>query len=178
MQRPNRVVRPILEGMEVRFLLSAAIPSLKETHSLVRRSIHPAGLHGTLQGEYQILIPNPDVGAIYQLSGQGNVNRLGPTSVSATFHGLGFIARGQVQGDLTLDGSHGASINLHLTAQGEQGGFSALPSTYSYRVTDSTGTRGILRGTGLVTLRLTPGLPGGPGQFAIVLTRGLRGPHA
>ncbi len=178
MQRPIRVVRPILEGMEDRMSLSAAIQSLKETHSLVRRSSSLAGLHGTLQGEYQILIPNPDVGAIYQLSGQGNVNRLGPTTVSATFDGLGFIARGQVQGDLTLDGRPGVSINLHLMARGEQVGFSALPSTYSYRIMGSTGTRGILRGTGLVTLRLTPGLPGGPGHFSIVLTRALRGHHA
>lgn len=164
--------------MEARALLSAGPGGGPDISAMVRRAGAPIRLHGTLDGSYQIHATIPDVGATYQLSGSGHIVGFGPASVSGTVHGLGFIARGRVRDNLTLEDPGDASITLRLTATAQQPGFSALPPHYTYRVTGGTGKDQGARGSGLATLTLTPGPSGESGSFTLAVTPGTRAHHA
>jgi hypothetical protein len=168
MTHRRRGIRPSLEAMEPIALLST-IGGGPVVAAMVRSVGGPIRPRGTFDGSYEVQPSIPDIGPTYQLSGSGHVHGLGQASVSGTLHGIGFIARGQVQGDLTLEGRRGASITLHLTATTQQGGFSPLPSRYSYRIAGGTGEGRGARGTGRATLTLTPGPSGDAGLFTIVL---------
>jgi hypothetical protein len=163
----------MVETCESRTLLSAGIGRPPAVVAMV--SHHPAGpvrLVGTFQGQYQINGFIPDVGKTYVISGSGSVHGQGRGSVAGSLHSLGFIAQGEAQGDLTLQGARG-SVTLHLTGP-SQAGFQPLPSQFSFTTTGGTGRYRRLHASGTATLTLTPGagLPGEQGTFSLELKAG------
>jgi hypothetical protein len=176
MGQRRREIRPVVEAIESRALLSTGIGGASAFGANVSHSTTGSiRLHGTVHGQYLSQSRIPDVGTTYQLTGAGHVGGLGHASVTGEMHSLGFIAQGRAQGDLTLKRA-GGTITLHLTALEQQAEFQALPSGFSYEITGGTGRFKAAHGTGTANLTLVPGqgvaggFPSGQGQFTLVLT--------
>jgi hypothetical protein len=110
-------------------------------------------LNGQLSGSYSSST-FPDVGTTYDLSGQGQDQLLGPTSVTGRLHSLGFILHGVAGGTLTLSGSRG-TVTLELTGP-PQDGFAPLPNQFDYVITGGTGAFADATGQGTASLALLP----------------------
>lgn len=124
-------------------------------------------LVGTGAGAYAVHRLLPDVGSSYELSGAGNVTKLGMVTVDAKLHSVGFIANGHAGGTLTFTNPRG-SLTIELTGP-SQPGFAALPSHFSYQVLSGTGSFQNVHGTGTIDVRLTPASSGTAGGFQIYL---------
>jgi hypothetical protein len=167
--RRARKLRPSLESMESKQLLSGAGMAIVST--IV--STQEVNLAGTLHGTFRKPLGTPDVGAQYNLAGSGRIAHFGPATVAGSLREVGFIAQGHSTGTLTLANAKG-SLTLSLTGA-TQGGFSRLPTSYSFVVTGGTGAYSKDVDSGHLTLRLggagghasTPGLSG---RFSITLT--------
>jgi hypothetical protein len=167
--------RPAIEDLGDRivptsdFYGAVAIPiSLlpgQQTVSLTPPPVH--ALVGTGAGAYAVHRLMPDVGSSYELSGAGNVTKLGMVTVDAKLHSVGFIANGHAGGTMTFTNPRG-SLTIELTGP-SQPGFSALPSHFSYQVLSGTGSFQNVHGTGTIDVRLTPGPSGAAGAFQFYL---------
>jgi hypothetical protein len=176
MRRRRRKLRPCVEPIESRALLSAGIGGASAVGAMVSHGpIRSIRLDGTLDGRYRVNVVAPDVGKTYAITGSGRVHGIGETSVTGAMHSLGFIARGHAQGDVTRGGARG-TLSLHLTGVIQQSGFQGLPSEFRFSITGGTGIYRRVHENGTATLALTPdpagagGLSGGQGAFSLVLT--------
>lgn len=171
----RRKLRPVVEPIESRALLSAGLAGATVGRALVSHSpsvsLH---LHGTLRGQFQTNVLIPDAGTTYVIEGAGHVGGFGHASVSGEMHSLGFVIHGHAQGDITLKRA-GGTITLHLTSLVQQAGFQPLPGVFSFGITGGTGKYKGAHGTGSATLTLTAGPislnpPTEQGHFTLVLT--------
>ena len=110
-----------------------------------------AVLNGEVSGSFSAHT-FPDVGTSYTLSGQGQVQPLGPTNVTGVVHSLGFIFQGHAGGTLTLSNSKG-TLTLELTGP-LQSGFSPLPNQFNYEIMGGTGDYANATGRGTASLEL------------------------
>src|SRR5262249_46736448 len=154
-----REVHPTVESYESRSLLSGGIGGQAAIMGMVSRGpAHSIRLDGTFEGQYQVNVPNPDVGKAYDITGSGHVRGIRRASITGDLHSLGFIAQGNAQGDLTLKGPRG-TLRLHLTGP-QQAGFQPLPSQFSFTTSGGTGQYRKIHESGTATLVLTPGQTG------------------
>ena len=180
MRTPRRNRRLQFEVMESREVLSAspAVAALASPAWVIRPGglplpnplHHEVVLHGLLSGSYSAHT-FPDVGTSYALSGQGQVQPLGPTNVTGDLHSLGFILQGHAGGTLTLSNSKG-TLTLGLTGP-LQSGFSPLPGQFDYEITGGTGAFANATGQGTAFLVLLPAITPNPfvqqGRFELSL---------
>jgi hypothetical protein len=159
--RPLKRDRPLqFEVMESREVLSVslAVAPLARPASIIPPPFpvppqNEVVLDGELSGSYSSHT-YPDVGTSYTLSGQGQVQPLGPTGVTGRLHSLDFILRGFAGGTLTLSGPKG-TVTLELIGP-PQRGFTALPGHFGYVITGGTGAFAHATGRGTASLVLLP----------------------
>ena len=119
MRPPQRNRRLQFEVMESREVLSASLAVLHwlpppwSSPSPRSRRFRCRRLHGLLSGSYSAHTL-PDVGTTYDLFGQGQVQPLGPMTVTGSVHFPGSILKGHGGGTLTLSDSQG-TLTLQLT---------------------------------------------------------------
>jgi hypothetical protein len=125
---------------------------------------HHHGLHGIAVGGYTSTMQIPDTGTAYHLDGQGVFTTLGFATVTGDLHSVGFIAKGQATGTLTLTTAQG-TVTLDLTGP-TQSSFAPLPEQFTYQITAGTGAYANLQGQGTLDLHLvgSSATPGNPGQ--------------
>jgi len=153
---------PQVEELGARLLPSAtALPAaeLAAAQAAPEPLVHL--LSGQGEGTFTTGAPRPDVGTDYTLYGRGEFAGLGQAGIRGTIHSLGFTPHGHAGGTLVLTNDHG-SVTLELTAP-DQRGFSALPTTFGYKVIHATGAYANLSAAGSLTLMLAP-VPGGTGN--------------
>jgi hypothetical protein len=138
--RTDRRLRPSVERVESKALLSAGMTSpsfLAAAHAVAARPTDVLKLTGTASGRWSTSVGIPDIGRSTSLVGKGTIAPLGAVNVSGSLHAPGFIARGRATGSLVLTGANG-SVALQLTGP-LQRGFSALPTSFTYRIVGGTG---------------------------------------
>ena len=157
--------RPEVEPLESLTLLSIISPALSshpsgsaEVASSTRiRTTRPVALNFTVQGSYQVIMKNPDVGRTYQFQTEstGRTHGLGPTTLDGAITTPGFVAQGYATGQLIAHTSRG---DLQIQLAGPlTAGFSALPGKLSYSITGGTGKYAHAHGFGVVDVVLKPG---------------------
>jgi hypothetical protein len=165
----DRQLRPSVERIESRALLSVGMASMAGASAIHALAIRPhvLNLSGEASGRWSTSFGNPDVGRTTNLIGNGTISPLNAVSVTGSLHAPGFIARGRATGMLVLTNAQG-SVTLQLRGP-LQKGFSARPSTFSFRIVDSSGAyaRSIGRGTAQISLLEAdplppPGISAGP----------------
>jgi hypothetical protein len=156
----DRHLRFELEVMEARQVLSASVAVAPWAHRAVDIStpfpLPPHKellLNGQLSGNYSSRT-FPDVGTSYTLSGQGQVQPLGRTSMTGSLQSLGFVLHGFADGTLTLSSSK-ESVTLHLMGP-PQHGFAPLPNQFNYVILRGTGAFAQTMGRGTASLVLVP----------------------
>lgn len=111
-------------------------PNTNGTHS------SPHALAGSGHGTFTHPITPGDITiaelTTYQFHGTANLAKMGKVTVTGTIHSVGFVVSGKATGTLTFTNSKG-SVTIQLTGP-QQGGFSPLPGTFSYKVVSHTGT--------------------------------------
>jgi hypothetical protein len=176
MRQRHRGLRPYLEAIEPRALLSVGIvgPAAAGGTNMPVPA-HFLRLNGTFRRHYTASSPIPDVGTTYYPGGSGRVSGVGRAFVTGNLHSIGFIAEGQAQGDLFLSGSRG-TITVHLTGGEQQGGPKGLPDVFSFNVTGGTGKYSNIEDTGTAVYVGMPGKTSAGahatehGKFVLVLT--------
>jgi len=132
-------------------------------------------LNGTLRGHYHVNLGIPDVGEQFILHGKGRVQGFGHTDVTGQIHSIGFIARGQASGTLSLSSPTG-KLTLVLTGPDQHNGPKGPPDRYTFTTDQATGTYTNIAHSGTVSLVLFPSVSkntsGKPvhGTFTLVLT--------
>ena len=118
------------------------------------------GLNGQTHGSYSSQVRIPDTGTIYDLQTTGKFHGYGQATVTGTLHTTGFTATGRAFGTLKVVLPQG-TLTLTLTGP-TQPGFSPLPNTFSFVISNGTGKFhnkvGDPVGRGTVTVTLVPPL--------------------
>ena len=115
MRGRRRTLRPLVEPIESRALLSAGLAGASATRAMVRHR-DPAAIHlnGTLRGQYVTNSPVPDAGTSYLLNGVDPIRGFGLASGLGEIRSLGFVASGYAQGDLSpVECARHAQISPH-----------------------------------------------------------------
>src|ERR1700686_5232327 len=103
MTKPSRQLRPLVERIEAKALLSGMIPGSTGaglTASPIVEKVVP--LDGTFHGSFHWHFGVPDVGETFAPKGSGHLGRVGQVSVTGSIQTTGFIAHGHAGGTLTL----------------------------------------------------------------------------
>ncbi len=112
---------------------------------------HVYPVFGTVQGKYSSLsFVGVDAGVTNAFQGQGNLPLLGHVQLQGTLQGLGNIAFGQANGEITLSNSQG-SLTLQLVGP-TQKSFAPLPKDFQFSVVGGTGAFTSIRMTGTIHL--------------------------
>ncbi len=115
-------------------------------------------LSGKLTGAFTLTSPINDEGRKLSLTGAGTVNDKS-VEMSGSIQGLGFIAMGRANGDITIKQGTEGTLVLHLEGP-VQTGFASLPKSYSYTVKSATGVFASVATSGKVELQLKGDLNG------------------
>lgn len=170
MRRDNHAVRPVVEEVERRALLSGGMHHPHPHPSTA--GLTTIQLEGTIRGHYHALAEPPDVGPTFAANGNGHIQGIGRTHATAVVHGTGFILSGQAQGDATLKGPHG-KVTIHLTGLPFQAGFQGLPAVFAFSITGGTGKYRNVHENGSATLDVMSAQGGASathGTFSLTLT--------
>ena len=127
--------RPEVEPLDSLTLLSIISPapsshpsgSAEVATSMRIRTTRPVALNFTVQGSYQVIETNPDVGRTHQFQAEskGRTRGLGATTVDGAITTPGFVAQGYATGRLLAHTSRG---DLQIQLAGPlTAGFSAFP---------------------------------------------------
>jgi hypothetical protein len=141
-RRPRNAIRPGVEGLDSRELLSLNIfDALKSVPGLLVSSLKHSSttkhLSGVITGHYEVRQATPDTGSSVQLSASGQVTPLGQAKIAGSLTAPGFVRSAEATGTLVLSNAHGAlTINLLGPAQV---GSSALPNQFQYKTAGGTG---------------------------------------
>jgi hypothetical protein len=168
MRSSRRKRRLQFEVMESREVLSASLAGASLAPPTLVVPIPPEppvplpSLHGLLSGRYSAHT-FPDFSATYDLSGQGQVQPLGPMTVTGSVHFPGSILSVLGSGTLTLSNSQG-TLTLQLTEpvldplpgplQPMHLGFPPLTHLFGFEITGGTGAFAKATGQGTGSLRL------------------------
>jgi hypothetical protein len=136
-------------------LTHAPLPADAHAHTFV-----PATAAHALAGHGQGTYSNPvihnaltvDALTTYNFRGKADLAGLGHVTVTGSVHSVGFVLTGHATGQLTFSNAKG-SVTVQLTGPMQQG-FSALPTTFSYKVVGHTGAYAKLADHGSLTLAL------------------------
>ena len=167
-----------VEKLESLSLLSGLSAGLHHAASVVKIDGAPPvsttptiiSLTGTLTGSYHIKPDLPDVGANYNFWGHGRVMPVGGADVSGHVRQLGFVASGHAEGLIVIAMPKG-SLTLKLEGP-KQPGFAKLPDSFSFKITNSSGSYLNDRGHGTLVLVLDPVKAGADhGTFTMVFTQ-------
>jgi hypothetical protein len=176
MPKPSRQLRPLVERIEAKALLSGVIPGSVGAGlfaSPIVEKVVP--LDGTFHGTFHWNRGVPDVGETFVPTGSGHLGRTGRVSVTGSIQTTGFIAHGHAGGTLTLRRG-GSTITLELTGIPVQSGFAGLPSSFTYTVISGTGQYHNVTDRGTATLVTVPASTmnhpdvAAHGTFKLVLT--------
>jgi len=151
--KSSRPLRPNLEAMESKALLSAVAASAPGAAAIVATP-HTLVLNGTLSGRYSAHQSNPDAGKTYDLSGSGRVLPLRHTGVAGNLRTVGFIANRHAEGTLSLSDSQG-TVTIRLVGP-PQSGPTGLPPRFHFTITGGTGRYQGVKGQGTAALTLVP----------------------
>ena len=106
---------------------------------------------GTVQGSYSTpSFFGIDAGVTNTFQGQGNLPLFGKVQFQGTLQGLGNIAFGQANGEITLSNSQG-SLTLELVGP-VQKSFAPLPQVFQFSVVSGTGAFTSIQMTGTIHL--------------------------
>jgi hypothetical protein len=152
--KASRRVRPNVEALGAKTLLSvsAAVMPVVRAAMVAAAGRRSSPLLGGVSGTTSAAVTIPDAGRTTTLTGSGKVGPLGSVSAEGQFHAVGFIAQGTAEGTLTLSNSRG-SVTVRLVGP-PRNGFSALPTSYRYTISQGTGHDKVLRGSGVADLTL------------------------
>lgn len=114
----------------------------------------PVGLSGTLTGVVRDEPASPDVPVTHDVNGSGQTN-LGPTTVTGSVTGTGFVQFGECYGSLRLRSARG-TLTLHVSSA-RIGGFTDCPTLLRWRIAASSGALAGSLGTGTLHLTRTHG---------------------
>jgi hypothetical protein len=151
--------RPQLETLESVTLLSGASAAVKGAVAALLTPTPPTAgreidLTGIARGTYHAHIKNPDTGKDFSFFGSGQVASLGHVDLTGHIHSPGFIANGHSKGLLILSDPNG-SVTLVLTGPA-QNGFTPVPDTFNFKITNASGKFKGDTGTGFIVLELEP----------------------
>ncbi len=170
MPRSGRSLRPVVENVEPRALLSGIIGGpMAATSSGGSQSLQ---LAGTVHGHYHAVGVPSYAGATFAATGTGKVSGIGRTTAKGDLYGSASLSQLTTEGDVTLKGSKG-KVTIHLTGVPDPGGSQALPSVFSFAITSATGKYRGAHESGTATVTLEPGNAGAQatrGSFVLTLT--------
>src|SRR5262249_52313715 len=154
----RHTLRPMVEPIESRALLSGGFADASALHSMVRHHHSVAvSLNGTLRGQYSTNSVSSDAGLSYLISGVSFIRGFGLASCVGELLPARPGVEGFAQGNLNLLSARG-TLGFRLTALEPQNGTQNLASAYSYQITRGTGVFvGARGGGGSVTLALIQG---------------------
>jgi hypothetical protein len=177
--RESMKLRPCLEPLEGKALLSAGVVGTPITAAATPPIIVHLDLNGTLRGEYSRHVSvkgasSGDVGWTYDFFGKGTVSNLGLTAVAGHIRTLGNVASGHAEGTLFLADARG-TITLSLEGPLQKGG-AGLPDFFTFKIVGGTGAFKHVADTGIASLVVIPApsatatSPSDHGIFTLVLT--------
>ena len=158
MRGRRHTLRPMVEPIESRALLSGGLAVASAAHSMVRHD-HPVTvpLDGALRGQYTTNSVSPDAGTSYLFNGVDFIRGIGLASGVSEIVTPRPGVEGYAQGNLDLLSKRGL-LTLNLTALEPQTGTQNIAGDYSYQIASSTGVfRGANGSGGSVTLTLIQG---------------------
>jgi hypothetical protein len=167
--------RPQLESLESMTLLSGSAAAVGGAIAALvappaPTSGHMIRLTGTAKGRFHAHINNPDTGKDFTFFGSGQVAPLGHVDLTGHIHSPGFIANGHSTGLLVLSNPKG-SVTLSLIGP-VQSGFTPVPDTFTFKITNASGKFKGDTGTGFMVLELEPAaaptLTGEHGSFTMI----------
>ena len=170
----KRRCQPRVEKLESLTLLSGHSEGLHHAASVVKiDGAPPVSTTPTiisLTGSYHIKPDLPDVGANYNFWGHGRVMPVGGADVSGNVRQLGFVASSHAEGLIVIAMPKG-SVTPKLEGP-KQPGFAKLPDSFSFKITNSSGSYLNDRGHGTLVLVLDPVKAGADhGTFTMVFTQ-------
>lgn len=146
--RTSRKLRPRLEGIESRALLSGVAAAV-----VAPPASHTIHLNGTLAGSYAEHQGNPDFPKVYTLSGSGHLGTKARTTLAGSLQAGGFTANPGAHGTVRLAEAHG-SITVNLTASP-----AGTSDPLEYAIVGGTGAYKGAIGSGSVVLTLDRNKP-------------------
>ncbi len=146
--RPSHRLRPTIEGMEPKALLSGVGGGVIGT--IVSHTLH---LHGTVKGTYNEHQANPDTPKEYNLFGTGDLGLKARTALAGSIHSGGFTTHPNAEGKIYLADARG-TITVKLTVDPKAGSTGGLADTYDYTIVGGTGAYKNDTGKGTVVLTL------------------------
>lgn len=110
-------------------------------------------LTGTVQGSYTSTLRIVDTPSGFHFSGTARMGELGVVNVYAHVYSVGFKAKGNARGEMTISNGQG-SLRLELTGP-EQARLAPLPDEFRYRVVSRSGTLKNIQESGVLRISRT-----------------------
>ncbi len=142
-----------VEPLEGRMVLSTA--GVSPVGDRLMQGFHYLQIQGTASGSIEHPRSNPDTGPAVVLLGRARLKGLGPELVTGKLAGTGFIARGNLGGEITLSNARG-HVTLRLEGPSAAGNTPPKSGTYRFVVESGTGDYAHDLGSGTVRVIVGP----------------------